>query len=136
MNNKDVAEWIRFADDNFYSAQILNESPRKPIEIICYNCAQASEKYLKGFLISHDIVPEKTHDLLFLNKLCIKINNNFEKLIKECSILNNFSAVVRYPHEIKVTDKDVDYSPNAVEKIKDFEPIKALINIAEKENKK
>jgi len=136
MKIKDVAEWIRFADDNFYSAQILNKSLRKPIEIICYNCAQSAEKYLKGFLISHDLIPEKTHNLVLLNDLCIKIDNNFKDIEKECFILNKFSVAIRYPHEIKVTDKDVDYSLNAIEKIKDFEPIKGLINIAEKENKK
>ena len=63
MNIKDVKEWLQFADDDFYSAQILNESVRKPYEIICYHCAQAVEKYLKGYLIYNDIVPQRTHNL-------------------------------------------------------------------------
>ena len=59
MEIEDVAEWMQLADDNLYSAQILNEAPRKPYEIICYQCAQAAEKYLKGYLIFRDIVPKK-----------------------------------------------------------------------------
>ena len=33
MKIKDVIEWIEIADDDFYSAQILNESAHKPYEI-------------------------------------------------------------------------------------------------------
>ena len=35
MKIKDVIEWIQIADDDFYSAQILYESVRKPYEIRC-----------------------------------------------------------------------------------------------------
>ncbi|MDR1910157.1 MAG: HEPN domain-containing protein [Spirochaetaceae bacterium] len=45
MNDKEVAEWFEFADDDFESAKILNGSARRPHEIICYHCAQAVEKY-------------------------------------------------------------------------------------------
>jgi HEPN domain-containing protein len=50
MNIDDVMEWMKLADDDFDSAKILNESIRKHYEIICYHCAQAVEKYLKGYL--------------------------------------------------------------------------------------
>jgi HEPN domain-containing protein len=44
MEIEDVVEWIELADDDLYSAKILNEAARKPYEIICYHCAQATEK--------------------------------------------------------------------------------------------
>jgi hypothetical protein len=47
MNNENAKEWLQLADDDLYSAKILNEANRKPYEIICYHCAQAAEKYLK-----------------------------------------------------------------------------------------
>jgi hypothetical protein len=50
MHIEDVQEWLRIADDDLDSAKILNESVRKHCEIICYLCAQAIEKYLKGYL--------------------------------------------------------------------------------------
>jgi HEPN domain-containing protein len=50
MKIKDVIEWIQIADDDIYSAQILDKASPKPYEIICYHCAQATEKYLKGYL--------------------------------------------------------------------------------------
>ena len=41
MNNENVKEWLQLADDDLYSAKILNAAVRKPYEIICYHCAQA-----------------------------------------------------------------------------------------------
>ena len=51
MNNEEVKEWLEIADKDFDSAQILNEAVRRHYEIICYLCAQAVEKYLKGYLV-------------------------------------------------------------------------------------
>ena len=51
MNTHDVREWLRMADNDFDTALLLNVAVRRHYEIICYHCAQAVEKYLKGFLI-------------------------------------------------------------------------------------
>ena len=126
MHIEDVIEWLRIADDDFDSAKILNDQVSKHFEIICYLCAQAVEKYLKGYLIWNDIIPEKTHHLAYLNKLCIEKDKVFENIKTECDILNRFSNDVRYPHKYEVNESDVNYSINAVEKIKNVEP---LINI-------
>jgi len=68
MNNEEVKEWMEIADRDFDSAQILNEAVHKHNEVICYHCSQAAEKYMKGFLVFNDILPEKTHDLIRLNR--------------------------------------------------------------------
>jgi len=95
MNIEDVAEWIKIADDDFDSAQILNQSFRKHHEIICYHCAQAAEKYLKGYLEYKDIVPEKTHNLTYLNSICIDQDNSFINIKTECDFLNKFANDIR-----------------------------------------
>jgi HEPN domain-containing protein len=134
MKIKDVIEWIQIADDDFDSAKILNESVRKHYEIICYHCAQAVEKYLKGYLSYHDIIPQKTHNLLLLNELCMETNNAFENIRTECSLLNRFTNEIRYPHRIEINEEDVNYSLVAVEKIRSFEPLQNLRRIITQEN--
>jgi HEPN domain-containing protein len=126
MKIKDVIEWIQIADDDFYSAQLLNEAFRKPYEIICYHCAQAAEKYLKGYLAYNDITTPKTHNLLLLHELCVEKDNAFESIRTECSLLNRFASEIRYPHRIEVQEDDVKYSLNAAERIKNFEPMKKI----------
>jgi HEPN domain-containing protein len=129
MKIKDVIEWIQIAEDDLYSANILNKQVRKPYEVICYHCAQSIEKYLKGFLTFNDIIPEKTHNLLLLLELCVEKDGNFENIRTECSLLNRFTNEIRYPHRIEIKEEDVSYSINAVERIRNIEPLKKIIDI-------
>jgi HEPN domain-containing protein len=133
MNSDDVKEWIEIADNDFDSAILLNEAVRKHNEIICYHCSQAVEKYLKGYLVSMDIVPKKTHDLRFLNSLCIELDNLFENLITECAFLNKFANDIRYPHKYEIYENDVSISIDSVKKVKNFKPINDLRSIINKE---
>jgi HEPN domain-containing protein len=129
MDIEDVKEWLMIADDDFDSVKILNESMRKHNEIICYHCAQSIEKYLKAYLTFNDIVPEKTHNLLFLNNICMEKDKKFEEIMAECSYVNRFGIDTRYPRRIETKDEDVIFSINAVEKVRTIEPI---INLRDK----
>jgi hypothetical protein len=40
MNNENVREWMQLADDDLYSAKILNDQVRRPFAIICYHYAR------------------------------------------------------------------------------------------------
>jgi len=51
MNNEEAREWMTIADSDLDSAKILNNAVYKHCEIICYHCAQAVEKYFKGYLV-------------------------------------------------------------------------------------
>jgi HEPN domain-containing protein len=128
MNNEEVQEWLEVADRDLDSALLLNEAVRRHFEVICYLCAQAAEKYLKGFLIFIDIVPKKTHDLVLLNDLCAEIDNDFQNIYDECRFLNRFATDIRYPNKYEVTENHVEFAIAAVEKIRDFKPILDLRN--------
>jgi HEPN domain-containing protein len=134
MNIEDVIEWIKIADDDFDSAEILNEAFRKHYEIICYHCAQAVEKYLKGYLEYKDIVPEKTHNISYLNSICIEQDNRFINIKTECDFINKFANDIRYPHRYETKESDVNFCINVVKKIKNFEPISDLRNIEDNDD--
>jgi HEPN domain-containing protein len=123
MNNENVKEWLQLANDDLYSAKILNEAVRKPYEIICYHCAQSIEKYLKGYLTFNDILPKKTHDLVFLYNLCVEKNSEFQNIKIICEYLNRFVNDIRYPHKYEVNENDVNFSTSAAEKVKALKPI-------------
>ena len=126
MNIDDVKEWIKIADDDFDSARILNEAVRKHYEVICYLCAQATEKYLKGYLTYRDVIPEKTHDLPYLNSLCAEADSDFASVKTACAFLNRFANDIRYPHKYQVSEGDVNFSIEAVEKIRNLRQISDL----------
>ena len=135
MEIDDVKEWFQIADDDFYSAQILYEQVRKPYEIICYHCAQAVEKYLKGYLTYQNEIPEKTHNLTYLGRICIEKDIEFTNVKFEFDFLNRYANDIRYPHKYEVNENDTKFSISAVEKIKNIKPLAELKIIIQKYEK-
>jgi HEPN domain-containing protein len=75
-----LQQWFDKGKDDLRSAEYLSTMHYlTPDEIICYHCQQSAEKYLKGFIYSHDIEPDKTHDLEYLLEICQKYN----RLVRE-----------------------------------------------------
>jgi len=67
---------------------------------ICFHAQQAVEKYLKAFLIYHDVDFPKTHDVDFLVMECQKIDKyNFEIDLKS---LTDFGVSIRYPDDFYI----------------------------------
>jgi HEPN domain-containing protein len=67
---------------------------------ICFHAQQAVEKYLKAFLIYHDVDFPRTHDVDFLLLECMKIDkNNFDF---DFQSLTEFGVSVRYPDDFYV----------------------------------
>ena len=131
MNLFDSVEWVQIAEEDLYAAKILFKQIRKPLEIICYHCAQSAEKYLKGFLTYHEIEPEKTHNLINLWKVCVEIDDSFDIINKECSFINKYISTIRYPNRAEVDEAITKLCIKSVEKIMAFPPIKNLIDEVE-----
>ncbi|WDU82137.1 HEPN domain-containing protein [Caloramator sp. Dgby_cultured_2] len=98
MNSKDIAnEWFEFAEMDLNSAKFLLNMHPKPLEIICYHCQQSAEKYLKGYLALIGEKITKTHDLIFLNKICKKHDEEFKNIDDDCVELVDYGVNIRYP---------------------------------------
>jgi HEPN domain-containing protein len=129
MAIKDTEEWFEIANEDLDVAKILNNAYRRHLETICYHSAQSAEKLLKGFIIYHNIIPPKIHDLTRLHQMCVNIDIRFKTLKKECKFLNLYTNEIRYPSRVEVAETDADYAIKFVEKIIDSEPIKELIEL-------
>lgn len=105
---KEFSECLRYATEDFDSAEILFNQYRKPINVICYHCQQAAEKCLKGFLVSRGVEFERTHDLLRIIDECIKIEESFSAIVRYCMKLNPYSVITRYPSELELIDSDAE----------------------------
>jgi HEPN domain-containing protein len=117
MNLKDTGQWLGKAEEDYDAAKILSAAFRKHNEIICYLCSQAAEKCLKGYLIYNGHKIENTHNLPYLNSLCLEHNPAFENIKNECSLLNKFNNNIRYPDGIEANSNDVNLAFSAVDKI-------------------
>ena len=121
MDNIDIAkEWFHVANSDLASAEFLQNMQPVPVEIICYHCQQAAEKYLKGYLAWQGEAIKKTHDLTLLNKLCRKYDEDFGKINEDCLMLTDFGVNVRYPFPIDIGEADMVLAIKRTQKIRTF----------------
>ncbi|MGI6395092.1 MAG: HEPN domain-containing protein [bacterium] len=96
MNNL-VIEWIKKADTDLDVAFFLFKNGMS-LEVVAFHCQQASEKYLKAFLVSINIKIAKTHDLDALLLMCATEDESFYEIDRLIlSAMTDFAVEYRYP---------------------------------------
>jgi len=122
MTALDLAkEWLRYAKSDLSTANhmFFDVNP-KETEISCYHTQQCAEKSLKAYLITKNIDPPRTHDLLELNNLCFAYEQCFSAIQNYCVSLNPYGVHVRYPNELAVDDNLTKIAIENAGKILDF----------------
>lgn len=118
-----VREWRNKADDDLNFARINLTERNDYYAQICFHLHQAAEKYLKSFIVAHDLEFEKTHNLIKLLKICASQKGELQQLMAECERLNTVYVDTRYP-----VHWPTDYSKEKALKLKrDVEKIAAMI---------
>jgi HEPN domain-containing protein len=93
MDKKSIIKsWHDFANDDLAAAKYLLGLHPLKLEIICYHCQQSAEKILKGFLISKEIEPPRTHDLRLLRRMCGQNNEDFDDIEDACVRLSAYGV--------------------------------------------
>lgn len=91
----------------------------------CFVTQQIAEKALKTYLLSENIVVEKTHKLPFLLSEAIKLNKGFCNFTKHVKILDRYYITTRYPAglfgiEGSYTKKEAEHALRLAEEIVAF----------------
>ena len=116
-----IEQWVRLADMDLVTAHRIFENHRPmPIEIICFHAQQAGEKIIKGFLVSKGVIPPKIHDLRELLKMCIVIEQGFDLLRKEATLLTRYGVLPRYPAEYELEESDAETALKYADKIMEY----------------
>jgi HEPN domain-containing protein len=90
-------EWTSKADEDFEFARINLDEGKNFHAQICFHFQQAAEKYLKAFIIAHDLEFRRIHDLGLLLKICSAKDPSFEGLKEDSEFLAAFYVDTRYP---------------------------------------
>ncbi|MGA2296189.1 MAG: HEPN domain-containing protein [FCB group bacterium] len=93
-----VQKWLIKAGNDFKTAEQGFKAEEIITDTICFHCQQAVEKYLKAYLVSKNISPEKIHKIELLLEQCIKIDPSFEEL-NGIEILTEYAVELRYPDD-------------------------------------
>ncbi len=98
--NKLLAEdWFEIADKDLEISKKLLKDGQRYIGFAAFHCQQAFEKYLKGIIVFHGKLPEKTHNLQVLLKEVLNHHLEFMKYLDTSIELTPCAVVPRYPDE-------------------------------------
>ena len=90
-------EWVRKAEDDYQTAELLALSSEPLHDQRCFHCQQAAEKYLKALLEELGLSVEKTHELEDLLDKLLPHHLSLRSLRRGMSFLSQFAVEVRYP---------------------------------------
>ena len=94
---RQTGPWVRKAEDDFQSAQLLASGRRPLCDNACFHCQQVVEKYLKGLLQELGVAFPKTHDLETLVKLVLPHVRKLDRFRRRIDALTTFAVEYRYP---------------------------------------
>jgi len=92
-----IREWLRKADEDAIIARRAIDVPPEILDIACFHCQQAVEKYLKAFLLYKRQAIKKTHFVSHLQVKCAEIDSEFAGL--NFKSLDDFAVDIRYPDD-------------------------------------
>jgi HEPN domain-containing protein len=93
---ENVILWMSYADEDLNLANYAMKMPGiRPYRLIAYHAQQCAEKYLKAYLVYHDIDFPYTHDIQKLLNLCGSYI--WIEKIKDAGGLTPYAISARYP---------------------------------------
>ncbi|MDP1547312.1 MAG: HEPN domain-containing protein [Anaerolineales bacterium] len=91
-------EWVVKAEDDYRSAEALLYEIEVPVvDTACFHCQQSAEKYVKAFLVEHDIDFPRNHNLMQLLELCLQADEDFLSIRMHLQSLEHYAVTIRYP---------------------------------------
>src|SRR5438105_2264840 len=94
-----VAQWIAKAEEDLGLATHLVAEDAPWRSAVGFHSQQAAEKFMKAFLVRHQVEFPKTHALGELLDLIAKVDEPLADSLRGTTALNPYGVAVRYPSE-------------------------------------
>lgn len=94
-----IIKWVNIADRDLMAAELGLKMFPVLSEIVCFHCQQAAEKYLKAYLVKHQVEFQKTHNIMSLINLCSTVDSVFKDKLLYADLLTDYAVEIRYPDE-------------------------------------
>ena len=103
-----VQLWLNKANNDLKNAEIIlaAETELPPLDTVCFHCQQASEKFIKAFLIFHGRQFPYTHNLADLVAVCMKVDMAFAVIQRKAETLTPFAVEIRYPDDFHMPARE------------------------------
>jgi HEPN domain-containing protein len=116
-----ISQWIIKGDHDLGTAKLTYLHIPEYLDTATFHCQQATEKYLKAYLIYLSIPFKYTHDLVYLLDIISTEDNEFSQFYDLVSELQGYAIEVRYPNEsIFLTKEQVERAIAVARQIREF----------------
>ncbi len=116
-----VSKWIKKAEGDLLTVERELSFEDPVTQTICFHCQQAVEKYLKAFLIHHQIYFTRTHKIMELLESCATVDSSFRDELQSADNLTDYAEEIRYPDVwLEPTTKDAKEAFEIARKVKEF----------------
>ena len=121
--------WISKGEGDYIGASALAKNRSKKIaHLTSFAAQQSAEKYLKAYLVEHNVAFPKTHDLAKeLLPRCLNIDKSFSVLEPHLEFLDPYAVQFRYPGDI-VTPAEARDALKAAKSVRSFVRQKLALN--------
>jgi HEPN domain-containing protein len=112
----ETRDWLNLARLDLDTARYLLANPDL-LRPALFHCQQAAEKALKAYLVWHDIIFRRTHDLVELVNQCAAVEPSFGSLQVQANVLTPYAVDIRYVQRVRVPP---DAGPQALKFAEQF----------------
>ena len=100
-----VQQWLKKADLDLQAARLLCAGELDDYFVSGFHAQQAVEKYIKAFLVRHQIEFPKTHDIRRLRQLVARRDATLAERLERVDVLTPYGVDTRYPEEFAVSSQ-------------------------------
>lgn len=118
-----VKEWLSKADEDFSFASLTLRKIDAYFGLVAFHFHQAAEKFLKAYIVAHELEFSKIHNLLRLIEICAGQDPGFLELKLSATYLNRYYIEARYPmvnHYPSISREETNRAMEEAAKIADF----------------
>jgi len=101
-----VQQWLDKARKDLATGEILLREDFEDYENAGFHAQQAAEKFIKAFLVRHQIQFPKSHDIALLRQLVDRVDSRLAEKLATADALTPYGVEFRYPGDLPSVARD------------------------------
>lgn len=97
---------VHRAHKDLVAAEVLLKEGFEDYENVGFHAQQAAEKFIKAFLVRHQIEFPKTHNIALLRQLVGSVDSELAKALDVSDALTPYGVEFRYPGDLPSMSRD------------------------------
>jgi HEPN domain-containing protein len=101
-----VQQWLNRARKDLAAGEVLLKGAFEDYENVGFHAQQAAEKFIKAFLVRHQVEFSKTHNIGLLTQLVARVDPELAKRLAAADALTPYGVEFRYPGDLPLLSRE------------------------------